>query len=120
MSLGKRLFNVVRANLGDLDPRRLQDLITGPSSAEPLGDDRLDLDLEEPEPAMSAQHRRWYQDLGIDPDADVDAIRQAYRRQMRQYHPDRFASDPAKLKMATEVARGLTEAYNGLLKLHGG
>jgi hypothetical protein len=38
---------------------------------------------------------------------------------MRQYHPDRFASDPAKLEVATRVARGLTEAYNGLLKLHG-
>jgi hypothetical protein len=39
---------------------------------------------------------------------------------MKQYHPDRFANDPEKQKVATEVARKLTEAYNGLTRFLGG
>lgn len=39
---------------------------------------------------------RWYKTLELDPGADLEAVRKSYRRLMRKYHPDRFASDPEK------------------------
>ena len=36
-----------------------------------------------------------YEILGVDTDADHDAIREAYRRLAKQSHPDRHPDDPA-------------------------
>ncbi len=57
---------------------------------------------------------RWLRTLELGPEATEDEIRGAYRKLMRKYHPDRYASDPEKYKAATEVAQKITEAYNGL------
>jgi len=67
-----------------------------------------------------AQRKLWYRTLEVDSDADLRAVRKAYRKQLLQYHPDRHASDPEKYKAATEVTRRLTEAYNGLTRYLGG
>lgn len=53
------------------------------------------------------------------PGADLPAVRKAYRRLLKQYHPDKFAKDPDKYKAATEVTRNITEAYDGLTTLLG-
>jgi len=68
----------------------------------------------------AGERRRWYRTLEVEPGADLKTVRRAYRKLMLQYHPDRFANDPEKLKVATEVSRKLTEAYNGLTELLGG
>lgn len=68
----------------------------------------------------AADRRRWYRTLELEPGADLQQVRRAYRRLMKQYHPDRFANDPEKLEVATAVTRKLTEAYNGLTQLLGG
>jgi hypothetical protein len=60
--------------------------------------------------------RSWYRTLELEPGADLKQVRKAYRRLLVQYHPDRFASDPDKLRAANEVTRRLTEAYNGLTR----
>jgi DnaJ-domain-containing protein 1 len=65
----------------------------------------------------AAERRRWYTILELEQGADLQQVRRAYRRLMKQYHPDRFANDPEKLAAATAVARKLTEAYNGLTQL---
>lgn len=57
---------------------------------------------------------RWLRTLELGPEATEGEIRGAYRKLMRKYHPDRYASDPEKYKAATEVAQKITEAYNGL------
>ncbi|MBV1860668.1 MAG: J domain-containing protein [Nannocystaceae bacterium] len=67
-----------------------------------------------------AQRKQWYRTLEVDSEADLRAVRKAYRKQLLQYHPDRHASDPEKYKAATEVTRRLTEAYNGLTRYLGG
>lgn len=72
-------------------------------------------------PMDSARERkRWYVALNLEPGADLKAVRRAYRKQLSQFHPDRFANDPEKFKAATEVTRQLTEAYNGLARYLGG
>lgn len=68
----------------------------------------------------AADRRRWYKTLELEPGVDLQQVRRAYRRLMKQYHPDRFANDPEKLEVATAVTRKLTEAYNGLTELLGG
>ena len=44
--------------------------------------------------------------LGLDPGADDDAIEQAYRRLIKQHHPDRSGGDGAR---ATEINRAYAE-----------
>jgi len=63
------------------------------------------------------QRLRWYRTLELEPGADLVAVRKAYRRLLKIYHPDRHANDPEKYRAATEVTRKLTEAYDGLTGL---
>jgi hypothetical protein len=74
----------------------------------------------EPPSDPVADRRRWYKTLELEPGADLVMVRKSYRRLMRTYHPDKFANDPKKLEAATEMARRLTEAYNGLSRYLGG
>lgn len=60
------------------------------------------------------QRAKWLRTLELAPDATQEEIRKSYRRLMRKYHPDRWASDEEKFRTASEVARKITEAYNGL------
>ena len=71
-------------------------------------------------PTPEAERLRWYRTLELEPGADRQAVRKAYRRLIVQYHPDKFAKDPDKYKAATEVTRNVTTAYDGLTALLGG
>ncbi len=71
-------------------------------------------------PSPEAERLRWYRTLELEPGADFQAVRKAYRRLLVQYHPDKFAKDPEKYKAATEVTRNVTTAYDGLSALLGG
>ena len=64
----------------------------------------------------SAEQERlhWFRTLELESDAQWDEVRQSYRRLVRKYHPDHFVNDPEKYQAATEVARKITEAYDGL------
>jgi curved DNA-binding protein CbpA len=48
--------------------------------------------------------------------ADIYAVKQAHRRLVKQYHPDRFYEDTTKQQTAGEVTRRLNEAYQELCK----
>jgi len=67
--------------------------------------------------ADGAEVDRWYKTLELEPGADLEAVRKSYRRLMRKYHPDRFASDPEKYEAANQVATKITQAYNGLRRV---
>lgn len=71
-------------------------------------------------PTPEADRLRWYRTLELEPGADLPTVRKAYRRLLKQYHPDKFARDPEKYKAATEVTRNITAAYEGLNGLLGG
>ncbi|WP_129627674.1 J domain-containing protein [Candidatus Oscillochloris fontis] len=56
-----------------------------------------------------------YQLLGISRNASDDEIKQAYRQQMRRYHPDRVAAaNPAEQAYATQRALRINAAYQTL------
>ena len=60
----------------------------------------------------------WYRTLEVEPGTDMATVRKSYRRLLAKYHPDKYASDPDKYAAATEVARKITTAYNGLKSLN--
>ncbi|KAJ3213442.1 hypothetical protein HDU67_002866 [Dinochytrium kinnereticum] len=47
-----------------------------------------------PESAAPPPAPDYYELLGVDPSADQEAIRKAYRRQALKYHPDKAGQDP--------------------------
>lgn len=53
----------------------------------------------------------YYTLLGLEPEADVAEIKEAFRRFARRYHPDRFAGDDDKLARSTQIYRRGSEAY---------
>lgn len=108
MSIWKRLSDLARASTTPLEP--YDDLR---EELDPLRDAAVSV------PSFSAEERGWYRVLGLDPGADRAQIRRAYRRELLSFHPDRFANDPSKLETATEITRRLTEAYEGLMQVHG-
>lgn len=66
---------------------------------------------------LSAEERRemdYRANLQVDPDADLDTIRAAYRRLLRLYHPDLNAGDPEKQEIAEQITQRLNEAWDYL------
>ncbi len=53
----------------------------------------------------------YYTLLGVEPDAEVDEIKRAFKDFARRYHPDRFAGDDDKLARSTQIYRRGSEAY---------
>ena len=58
--------------------------------------------------------RKAYAALEVPPGSDFEAVRKAYRRLMRKFHPDLHNSTPEKHRAATDLTQRLTEAYKTL------
>lgn len=72
-------------------------------------------------PEQENQLHQHYRTLGVAFGADLATVKTAYRAKMREYHPDRHASDPEKEREATEIAQKLSIAYAAIeehLKAH--
>jgi DnaJ-domain-containing protein 1 len=62
-------------------------------------------------PPPPAELRRDYANLEVSFGAPFGEVRQAHRRLLRQYHPDRFDQDPRKQELATEITQKINESY---------
>ncbi|HUZ17900.1 MAG TPA: J domain-containing protein [Spirochaetia bacterium] len=62
-------------------------------------------------PTIPEEIRRDYGNLEVPVGADLTQVRKAYHRLIRQYHPDRFANNPSKLKEATEISQRINQSY---------
>ena len=60
-----------------------------------------------------------YEVLGIKPNATQDEIKSAYRKLIKQYHPDKFIDNPLK-NLAEEKMIEINKAYDILTKNSGG
>lgn len=59
-----------------------------------------------------------YEVLGIAPDATDEAVEQAWRRRMQEYHPDRVANAAPELRaLAEQRAREANAAWESIRKL---
>lgn len=68
--------------------------------------------------ATKSVEARYYAYLELQPGASFEDIRKAYKKLMKQYHPDRFYQDEKKRQIAEEVCRKLNEAYTYFEKKH--
>lgn len=57
------------------------------------------------------QDTMHYNALEIPVGSSWEDIRTAYKSAMKKYHPDRFANDPEKQKIAQTLAQKINEAY---------
>lgn len=56
----------------------------------------------------------YYANLELPYGATLPQVRSAWRRLMKQYHPDLHSRDPDKRKVADELTARLTDAYRQL------
>jgi hypothetical protein len=119
MSLLSRLGRVLKAEVGRRLPEKPTDMPFGAGTSE-SGTSEFDGDTFAEGHRAKQQHSHvdtriagYYAALELPFGADMTAVKQAHRRLMKRYHPDRFhASD--KAETANEVTRRLNEAYDGL------
>ncbi|MBN1524819.1 MAG: J domain-containing protein [Spirochaetales bacterium] len=55
-----------------------------------------------------------YANLKVPFGASLKDVREAYKKLLRQYHPDRHARDPEKFKMATEITSKINQSYQNI------
>jgi len=71
---------------------------------------------EEPLRKVAQQLVQDYHNLELKPGADKEAVNEAYKRLMKEYHPDRFSSNPQKQELAHQICIKLNESRARLLK----
>ena len=69
------------------------------------------------EPSVGAKTQRAYATLGVPVGAGASEVRAAYKKLMRQHHPDRFAGDAEKSRQATRTAARINAAYEHIAAL---
>lgn len=74
----------------------------------------IGVDLSDLSPDKRRKFRQYYANLELPFGSDLAEVKQAYRRLMRQYHPDKHQNDPARRQLATQLSQKLTVAYNEL------
>lgn len=57
----------------------------------------------------------YYRILGVPHDATLSDVKSAYRKMVRQWHPDRHSHDPHMLKLAEETLKDVNHAYREIL-----
>ncbi|MFQ5449488.1 MAG: J domain-containing protein [Nitrospinaceae bacterium] len=112
----KRLYQITRANLNHFVRMRTEGVASGPPADEAPG-----MSYAEDEPVAAAGQPTdpladLYANLEIPPGSNRAAVKQAWKRMMKKYHPDLHSTDPLKKETATELTRQLTEAYRRLDK----
>lgn len=65
-----------------------------------------------PRPKPNDKSKEYYQVLEVQPGASFEQIKKSYRRLMKTYHPDKYAKDPEKMKVAQAISLKLNEAYS--------
>jgi hypothetical protein len=65
-------------------------------------------------PALDPALRRCYQELGVQVGARLDVVRSAWRRLVREHHPDRHAGDPERQRRGTERLKEINRSYDRL------
>ena len=102
MDLLGRIFRVVRAHTVSSEPRDAYEHWQPP--------------VPPPEPAEDPVLAGYYANLELPYGANLEEVKAAWKRLMKQYHPDLHAQDPAKREVANALCAQLTHAYKELEK----
>ena len=73
----------------------------------------------EPAPATAAPDAAaWHEVLGVNPQATVDQIREAYLQKSAEHHPDRaFDKGPEAREAALRMTRRLNDAFEQAMRV---
>jgi DnaJ-domain-containing protein 1 len=55
--------------------------------------------------------RRDFANLDLPPTARLEEVHRAHRRLLGKYHPDRYARDPEKQRLATQITQRLNASF---------
>ena len=113
----KRLIDIARASLNHFGDKKAGEK----TSADSINETAFDFDESESRRARQPEQAedplaQYYANLEISPGSDREAVKSAWKRMMKKYHPDLHDSDPEKRKTADELTRRLTESYRILDK----
>ncbi|MBT5375878.1 MAG: J domain-containing protein [Nitrospinaceae bacterium] len=101
----KRLYNIARAELSDLTQKNKET-----DAAEFFDANQGEQSVHTPEDPLA----KFYANLEIPVGSDRATIKNAWKTQMKKYHPDLHGADPKKQQIAEELTRQLTQAYRAL------
>ena len=114
MNIFSRLYKIISAKLPHsenesgqvpLDRRKSFKYTTGDRAQSETGHPHYDPILAE-----------CYANLELPYGADRKRVRQAWKKMVKQYHPDLHATDPAKRQVAHKLSQGLNRAYEEIIK----
>lgn len=107
----KRLYNITRASINSFFVKRTEerDFDSFINAADPIHAQWQESAV--PDAAAPDSLTPYYANLELAPGADRQAVRSAWKRLMKKYHPDLHAASPEKRETANELTRELTQAY---------
>ncbi|MBN2443286.1 MAG: DnaJ domain-containing protein [Spirochaetales bacterium] len=62
------------------------------------------------DPALEAL-KKDYANLEVEFQAPFSEVKKSYKKLLTKYHPDRFANNPKKLKIATEISKKINQSF---------
>ncbi len=104
MDLLRRLWFIARAQMGTGKGRGWEEPEAGFREARRTAQ----------EPAIDPQLAQYYANLEIPYGADLETARRAWKRLLKQCHPDLHTKDPEKRRVAEELSARLTQAFQEL------
>ncbi|HTZ53009.1 MAG TPA: J domain-containing protein [Spirochaetia bacterium] len=64
-----------------------------------------------PEPPADESLRKDFANLEVPFGADIETVRRSYKAMMLKYHPDKFAGDPEKQRVALEITKKINQSF---------
>ena len=89
---------------------------TGKSSTSSSSRQRTSTKKEQrpPDPGL----RQDYVNLEVPFGADVEVVKKSYKSLMMKYHPDKYAGNPEKQKVALEITKKINESFERIRSRH--
>jgi len=56
--------------------------------------------------------KKDYANLEVKFQTPFSEVKKSYKRLLRRYHPDKFANNPKKLKIATEITKKINQSFH--------
>lgn len=92
-----------------------------PRRAHPRADQRADQRTDsrsnqqaDPRTGADDRLRRDYANLEVPFGTQLAEVTRAYRTLLKRYHPDKFASDPEKQRVATEITQRINSSFQNI------
>jgi DnaJ-domain-containing protein 1 len=64
-----------------------------------------------PEPPVDESLRKDFANLEVPFGSDIDTVRKSYKALVLRYHPDKFAGDPEKQRVALEITKKINQSF---------